>query len=311
MHLRLIAFITLIAVTHFAKADEPVVQLSGDERITLGVSPGAAFFSNTFSAKESVIGTGQYCVRLAQAETMEQPWQVRLFVPEQGFVLRPSGHNAPPIPFEVRVKSSPTATPQSITKESVISRGETLVSHCGNGNNLFHIAIQPTRPLTLIKAGYYRQRLRLQLTAGALTPVNLDIQVVVEVPELVKASLENNTLYLPPFDGRNTPTGSSNLCLFRNGGGRYSVSLRGDGPFGQFNLQGTGLLAYQVFWQSSNTPWESLQPGQQSLTYTGSSFRDCQGGHNATVHIQVPVLEAQKASSGRYQGRLKITVRAQ
>ncbi len=311
MHLRLIAFITLIAVVYFARADDSLIRLSGDERIVVGGTAIPRFLANAFAPKESLIGSGQYCVSLAQAEPLQQPWQVRLFVPEQGFVLRPSGHSAPVIPFDVRVKATPTATSQHITKESVISRGESLVSHCGNGSNLFHITIQPTRPLSLIKAGHYRQRLRLQLTAGTLAPVNLDIPIVLEVPELVQATLEQATLSLPPFDGRTVPAGFSHLCLFRNGGGRYSVAVRGDGALGQFTLQGTGLLSYQVFWQTLNSPMESLQPGQQSQTYAGSSFRDCQGGHNATVHIQVPVHEAQKASSGRYQGRLKITVRAQ
>ena len=295
----------VMALPAAASQSVAALRLTGDQRITLPIS-----LESLYTGSEQT-GIGNYCVRLEQAESRQQNWQVHLLSPEGGYVLRPLDHNGPPLPIEISVQDKLNAPAKPVRHEQIIYQGTTLTGHCGHRDNRFRITIKPTQSLVLLKGGRYQQRLRLQLTSKDIFPVNLDILLVLNMPELASAKVEKRTISLPPFDGRTPPVATTSLCLFRNGGGQYTVRLRGDGPNDQFLLKGVDLLEYQVFWQADNRTRESLSPGRFSNVYSGSAFRDCRGRYNAALQVELPVNEAEKAHSGNYQGSLRITVQAQ
>ncbi len=291
--------LSLLSVPLFA--DEPDVHLSGDERIMLLPIRGGAEFS----------GTANYCVWLKQQTTENRSWRVKLLMPDGGMLLRPAGHRASPVPFEILVQRHVGAPFSRVRTEEVMLSGDRLVSHCGTDGSSFQLMVQPTMATELIAGGSYQQRLRMALLVDGMESQIIEVPLVLQVRELISATLNESSLSLPTFDGRTTPVGSVGLCLFRNGGGDYAVRLQGDGERGQFQLmKGQVAIAYQPHWQINGQPWESPQPGQQSRTYQGSTFRDCRGADNATVHVVIPLEEARKAASGRYRGRLRIIVQA-
>ncbi|CAM3434857.1 hypothetical protein [Parendozoicomonas haliclonae] len=288
----------------YTAAAETRIRLSGEEHITLNLS----------SAENDNPVFERYCVWLEQAEQLEREWSVKLQMPDGGMVLKPSGHGSTDVPFEFQVQQQTGGPISEVRPESLVAEGSALTSHCRNETGAFLIRVLPTKSFELIPGGTYRQNLKLKLNVQGLDPVLTEIPVTLRVAHQVAASLSHSELTLPRFDGQQSPVAVADLCLFRNGGGQYVVRLQGEGEGSSFALKrsrgNNETLPYNVHWRSGGQIGESLQPGQASRLYSGSSFRDCRGGSNASLQITVPAEEAQKAMSGHYQDSLRITVQA-
>ena len=293
--MRVLPFLIIWCFSWSVLAETGRIRLVGDERVVL---------TSVGDSRSS-----EYCIWYEQAETLQTDWKVELITPDGGLQLKALRRNSFTVPFDLNVQPRAGAPFTRVHPETVLAKGSKLVSHCSPENASFRLNVQPSIAPELVPGGVYHQRLQLRLTAEGFSPVTSDIHLYLRVREQVRATVLGS-IHLPDFDGRSEPVGETRLCLFRNGGGEYAVRFQGDGERGQYLLRGNGSLRYTAAWQSGSQPEEWLGVGERSRAYRGSSFPDCRGGHNASVRVAVPVSEAQKAISGRYQGRLRIIVQA-
>lgn len=265
-------------------------------------------------------GGASYCLWLDNSErsgARQVPvhWQIRLLTPAGGLAFRAVSQHSIKIPYELFVQSSPGSPFQRIRPNENIAQGNRISGHCEPGQSSFLLQVQPLGEPSLIPGGLYRASLPIEITTSDGERQSVDLVLRLSVPEQVAARVLDN-IVLPKFDGSSPPSGETRVCLFRNGGGNYSVRLQGDGANGAFVLNknvtvnGRVELPFSVKWQAGNLPSASLEPGENSRVYGGSTHRDCQGSSNAVVQVALPVNEAQGAASGSYQGRLKIIVQA-
>ncbi|WP_281647244.1 hypothetical protein [Parendozoicomonas sp. Alg238-R29] len=254
-------------------------------------------------------GGGQYCIWQESAGSRAVDWHLKLLVPPGGMQLGSSNHPSISIPFDVRVQSAPGSPFRRIRSNETLIQGSRLSSYCEPGSSSFQLHIQPLGEPNLIPGGNYHQRLPVRLIASGGVIQDLELDLRLTVPERVGARVLDS-IQLPRFDGTSASSGEARVCLFRNGGGNYSVRLRGDGANGEFVLQGRKELNFAANWRGAGMPAEIMEPGKISRIYPGSSHPDCLGGFNGQVEVSLPAHEAQRATSGRYQGRLRIIIQA-
>lgn len=265
-------------------------------------------------------GGGAYCLWLNASESeilreTSTDWQIKLLTPAGGMVFKATGQPSVRIPYELFVQLSPGSPYQRVRPNDNIAQGRRLSGHCEPGLSSFLLQVQPLGEPNLVPGGLYQATLPVEITASNGEKQAIDLVLRLHVPERVSARVLEN-IVLPRFEGASAPSGEARVCLFRNGGGNYSVRLQGDGANGAFvlnkkvSIDGRKELPFFVTWQGGRFPAVSLEPGESSRVYGGSPHQDCQGAANALVQVTLPAQEAQRAGSGSYQGRLKIIVQA-
>ncbi len=275
-------------------AENKLVTLTGSDQIIFQI-PGKT-------------GTGRYCVKYNQAGQLEQKWRVVFVMPAGGLELKHVRQYTSAVPFELTVEPVQGGRPVAVYDGSVLHKGNRLTSHCSDPDEAFYLKVVPAIATELIPGGTYSQLLQLKLYVDDIEEDIFEIQLSLEVAERVKLEIPG-ILKLPDFDGHNPAHGEVKACVFRNGGGRYAIRMRGEGEQGSFILSdGRGHLNFQALWRSGTLPAERLDAGETSQTYLGSSYPDCHGSSNAAVLVHIPTKDARQVTSGHYQGLLRITV---
>ncbi|MCL6269215.1 hypothetical protein M3P05_04555 [Sansalvadorimonas sp. 2012CJ34-2] len=277
-----------------AYAGQPVIQLTGDERIAL----------TNFGNPQS----GRFCIRNDSAEKLSRNWRVVFSLPGGGLQLKASGSQADPVPFQLSVRPEKSGRTIPVRSGDILARGSSISSHCSNEADIFYLEAMPQKVSGSVAGGLYTQVIKLRLQIDEQDIHAFDTLLSLEVPEQVDVKVAG-PLLLPDFTGNSPSEGKIDACIFRNGFGRYAVRMRGDGSQGAYVLKSGSIeLSYQVLWKSGARPAEMLASGELSQAYQGDSYFDCRGQPNASIQVKVQPEHELGANSGNYQGLLRITV---
>lgn len=155
-----------------------------------------------------------------------------------------------------------------------------------------------------------------QGTVGATSTGTLNISVDVE--NLVRISGLSDILLTFDITGTGDIVGSSTACVYRNGGGTYSVNATGSGAGDAFTIQNAAPvptpIAYTVAWDDAvtGTAAVGVTSGTALTGQTGANTvsDDCStgGGANAFVEVTVPRASLVAAPAGTYNGILTLEV---
>ena len=219
-------------------------------------------------------GSGSYCLWLNSSDAQalagkSVDWQIKLRTPSKSLSLTSSHKTSVSIPFELLVQAKPGAPFQRIRENHTLIQGRNLSSHCEPERSSFVLQVQPLVETGLIPGGYYREILPLEITTSEGNRQSLDFELRLKVPERVSARVLDR-IDLPRFDGVSPPSGEARVCLFRNGGGQYSVRLQGDGANGAFVLKRKVAadihreLPFEVKWKGGSLPAVAMTPGENS-----------------------------------------------
>ena len=278
----------------FSHAISNSIHLHGDERIR-------------FASTEKK-GEGRFCVRHDSAGILEKDWKVVFSIPAGGLYLKPLHAQGESVPFQLDMRSERGGRSIPVRNGDTLAKGSSLSSHCSEPGGIFYLEASPTQSLDLIPGGIYSQTVRLRLQVDDKDLQSFETQFQLNVPEQVHIKGGGN-LVLPDFEGQSPTTAKVNLCVFRNGSGRYAVRMRGDGAQGAYRLKSaTSDLNFQATWQAGTQPGEMLTAGELSQAYQGDSYRDCRGLSNASIKVKVQPEHELGAHTGHYQGLLRITV---
>lgn len=153
-------------------------------------------------------------------------------------------------------------------------------------------------------------------TVGATSTGTLDISVDVE--DLVRISGLSDIILTFDVTGTGPITGSSTACVYRNGGGDYSIEATGSGTASAFTIQNASAtptpIAYTVGWDDAvtGTAVSAATSGTPLTGQTGANTvsDDCStgGGANAFVEVTVPRASLSAAPAGTYNGTLTLEV---
>ncbi len=157
-------------------------------------------------------------------------------------------------------------------------------------------------------AGTYTGTFRID-SLQLSSPRSYNIQTfTVTIPELIQIS-DLDDIDLGSQSGTNDAVGSDGLCIFRNGGGSYTLRASGgtgnNDPYELSN--GTSTLPYTVAFREGSSPFVNQAPGTSSSSLSGSSIQNCGGTNNADVRVKISAADITAADPGNYNGVLYIT----
>lgn len=138
------------------------------------------------------------------------------------------------------------------------------------------------------------------------------LRITITIPELISIHGDKE-IELTGLSGLRSEAG---LCVYRNGGGIYSVKIEGSSTSGQFELQKEGKrptapLPYSVNIKSISGTYLSASSGSTIHNLPASKTSQCNEGNNLKVQVIISDDSAKKAEAGIYQGLLKVTVAIQ
>jgi len=146
-----------------------------------------------------------------------------------------------------------------------------------------------------------------QGTTGFTSSGDLDISLTVNDEVKISNLVDIN---LPPFGGTDV-TGTSDACIYRNGGGDYLITATGSGAANAFQLtDGTNSVNYSVNYDDG-TGSSSLASGVAlSRTNAAEDDDDCVtfGADNATIDVTVAAADASALPAAVYSGTLTLLV---
>jgi len=103
-----------------------------------------------------------------------------------------------------------------------------------------------------------------------------------------------------------------NICINVLPRGRYQIVMFGDGSGGRFEVfNGVNSIPYRVFYNDrpQSIGANRVRPSRVLSRQRGASDQlDCTNGLNANIRIDLRARDLTRASPGRYQGVLTMTV---
>ena len=157
-------------------------------------------------------------------------------------------------------------------------------------------------------AGTYSGTFRIDSLQQA-SPRSYNIQTfIVTVPELVQITNLDN-IDLGSQNGINDAIGTDGLCIFRNGGGSYTLRASGGaGNSDPYELSnGSSTIPYSVAFREGVSAFVPQPPGASTSSLSGSGVQNCNGATNADVQVKVDAADITTADPGNYTGVLYIT----
>ncbi len=146
-----------------------------------------------------------------------------------------------------------------------------------------------------------------QGSTGFTSTGDLDISLTVNDEVKISNLVDIN---LAPFSGTDV-TGTSDACIYANGGGEYQITATGSGAANAFQLtDGTNSVNYSVSYDDG-TGASSLASGVALLrTNAAEDDDDCVtlGDDNATIDVTVAAADASVLPAATYSGTLTLLV---
>lgn len=189
---------------------------------------------------------------------------------------------------------------------------------CPGGNNgQLEISITEA-DLASVGPGTYSQTFDLQVTnsGGGKKQANFSVDLDLTLPEAVQIT-QVDDINLGTFDGVNDINAVDTLCVYRNSGGAYGVTVTGSGNGGAFTVENSGsVIPFSVTWNDGNGA-QPVSPGNLigglGNSYVGDS--SCAGGANNNAILGVQVLAndilGAATTTGTHTGILTIMVEIQ
>ncbi len=146
-------------------------------------------------------------------------------------------------------------------------------------------------------------------TLGATSSGSTDISV--QIVDMVKVTGLDN-IALGSYTGTGDLTGTTDYCVYRNGGGAYQVTLTSTTGALSVSDGGTNNIGFSVLIDDDNDATaggESLGYNSASLvSMAGASAADCGGSDNAQMHFTFAEADLQAAKSATYNATLTVLV---
>ncbi len=233
------------------------------------------------------------------------------------FTLENGAGNTIPVTLDwtdLRVNNTESLSPGVTTAEQFTGG----LDGCPNGDNGRLVLTIAESDLVNAVPGTYSQTFdaTLRNSGGGKPQSKSSVTVDLTIPDSIQIT-QVDDISLGTFDGVNDMTGSDSLCVYRRGGGDYSLTITGSGSGGAFTLSGGGdTIPFSVTW-NDGAGARSVTSGTllSGLTNTFTQDTECNGGadNNATLGVQVLANDIQAGTStiGTHTGSLTITVEMQ
>lgn len=135
-----------------------------------------------------------------------------------------------------------------------------------------------------------------------------DVDIFLTVNDEVRI---NNLADIPlSFSGADV-TGSSDACVYRNGGTTYEITATGDGALNAFTLtNGVDTVAYSVSYNDGTTTTAMGTGTAVPADNAETTDDNCAGvgGSNATISVTVTAANAASLPQDTYAGTLTLLV---
>lgn len=282
----------------------------------LGVDPQNVNDAATWNGGD-VVRTHDFCIRSTQEPnptgTTIIPYAMTAAAP---FNL---DSGAATIPVNLVWRDLVTGETETLAPDTTTNEIFTgAVNGCPAGDNGQLEIIVAEADLAAVAPGTYSQTFDLEASnsGGGKSQGKFSVTLDLTVPEAIQVT-QVDDINLGTFDGVNDINASDTLCVYRNSGGLYGVTVSGSGTGGDFTVESGGsVIPLTVTWNDGNGA-QTLSPGVllSGLANAYAGDPTCAGGanNNATLGVQVLANDILSAATvtGTHTGTLTITVEMQ